>query len=131
MKVYSPTELQKVDWHQRPDGLADVRLRKNIEKVTVEPVDPEGDADVQWCADEQYLVKAVSKDEAEADFDALWAEAERALMSDAEKIDAAQQSADEGQEALAELGVDVAGNGASIEELYEAIAELGTLIGGE
>ena len=70
----SATPLDAVKVEQRPDGQADVWLRKNITEQTVEPADG-GVPCAQYTADEVHLVKAITQEEAEASFDELWDEA--------------------------------------------------------
>ena len=128
MNVFSPAELKRVDWRQRPDGFADIRLRRNIEKVTREPISPEGDAIVEWKAEEVYLVDSITAAEAEARFDELWSQAERDAMTERERIKAAESASDDNLNAVAELGDIVADQDTRIEEQEAALAELGDII---
>ena len=128
MSVYSPAELKPVDWHRRPDGFADIRLRRNIRKVTVQPVEPEGPEEVQWVAEEQYVVADMTEAEATERFDELWSKAERDSMTTRERIEAAEGQGDDSLTGLAELGDMIAANTDAIAELGDIVA---TLQGGE
>ena len=123
MNVFSPAELKPIDWRQRPDGFADIRLRRNIEKVTHEPLD--GEATVEWKAEEVYLVEMITEAEAADMFDELWAKAERNAMTQEERIEATEAESDDNQDAVAELGDIVADQEAAIVELGDLIAGLG------
>lgn len=81
----SATPLDAVKVEQRPDGQADVWLRKNIQQVEVEPEDG-GDPYTQYTADEVHLVKTMTQEEAEASFDDLWDEAVAAETPQDERI---------------------------------------------
>lgn len=83
----SATPLDAVKVEQRPDGQADVWLRKNITEQTVEPADG-GVPCAQYTADEAHLVKAITQEEAEASFDELWDEAAAAETPQDERIKA-------------------------------------------
>lgn len=128
MRVYSTAELQAVDYHERPDGFADIRLRRNIQKVAREQIDPAGEATVEWQADEQYVLAAISKDEAAEAFDQLWEQAVRDGMTLDERIDETEQSASDSGDALAELGDMIAEQQSAIEDQEDALAELGDLV---
>ena len=86
-KTVSATPLDAVKIEQRPDGQADVWLRKNITKETTED-ETSGEQREQWVADEVHLVKAITQEEAEASFDELWDEAEASETPQDERIKA-------------------------------------------
>jgi hypothetical protein len=86
-KTVSATPLDAVKIEQRPDGQADVWLRKNITKETTED-ETSGEQREQWVADEVHLVKAITHEEAEASFDELWDEAEASETPQDERIKA-------------------------------------------
>ncbi len=86
-KTVSATPLDAVKIEQRPDGQADVWLRKNITKETIED-ETSGEQREQWVADEVHLVKAITQEEAEASFDELWDEAEASETPQDERIKA-------------------------------------------
>ena len=81
----SATPLDAVKVEQRPDGQADIWLRKNIKQVEVQPEDG-GEPYTQYTADEAHLVKAMTQEEAEAAFDELWDEAVAAETPQDERI---------------------------------------------
>nr|DAS79058.1 MAG TPA: Chitin oligosaccharide deacetylase [Bacteriophage sp.] len=83
----SATPLDAVKVEQRPDGQADVWLRKNITEQAVEP-EGGGAPRTQYTADEVHLVKAITQEEAEASFDELWDEAAAAETPQDERIKA-------------------------------------------
>lgn len=83
----SATPLDAVKVEQRPDGQADVWLRKNITEQAVEP-EGGGVPCTQYTADEVHLVKAITQEEAEASFDELWDEAAAAETPQDERIKA-------------------------------------------
>lgn len=83
----SATPLDAVKIEQRPDGQADVWLRKNINKETIED-ETSGEQREQWVADEVHLVKAITQEEAEASFDELWNEAEASETPQDERVKA-------------------------------------------
>lgn len=86
-KTVSATPLDAVKIEQRPDGQADVWLRKNITKETIED-ETSGEQREQWVADEVHLVKAITQEEAEASFDELWDEAEASETPQDDRIKA-------------------------------------------
>lgn len=81
----SATPLDAVKVEQRPDGQADIWLRKNIQQVEAQP-DDGGEPYAQYTADEAHLVKAMTQEEAEAAFDELWDEAVAAETPQDERI---------------------------------------------
>lgn len=93
-----------------------------------EPISPEGEAIVEWKAEEVYLVEAITAKEAEKRFEELWAKAERDAMTEVERIEAAESASDDNLNAVAELGDLVADHDSRIEEQEAAIAELGDLV---
>ena len=86
-QTVSATPLEAVKIEQRPDGQADVWLRKNIQQKEVTPEDG-GEPYTQYTADEAHLVKAITQEEADASFDELWDEAETAETPQDERIKA-------------------------------------------
>ncbi len=86
-RTVSATPLEAVKIEQRPDGQADVWLRKNIQQEEATPEDG-GEPYVRYTADEVHLVKAVTQEEAEASFDGLWDEAAAAETPQDERIKA-------------------------------------------
>ena len=86
-RTVSATPLEAVKIEQRPDGQADVWLRKNIKQEEVTPEDG-GEPYTQYAADEAHLVAAITQEEAEASFDKLWDEAVAAETPQGERIKA-------------------------------------------
>lgn len=86
----SATPLEAVKIEQRPDGQADVWLRRNIQEKQVEP-EGEGEPYTQYTADEVHLVKAITEDEAVERFDELWDEAEAEETPQSERIAALER----------------------------------------
>lgn len=84
MRVYSPTPLDAVDYHERPDGFADVRLRRNFETITRSCND--GVDSVEYCADELYFVTSLTLANVIADSDSLWSDIEREQMTPDERL---------------------------------------------
>ena len=128
MRVYSTAELQAVDYHARPDGFADIRLRRNIQKVTREQIDPAGEPTVEWSADEQYICAEIAEKDVADIFDQLWDTAERESKTLDERLEDAEESADDSGDAVAELGDMVAEQQTAIEDQEAALAELGDLV---
>ena len=91
--------------------------------MTREPLD--GEAAVEWKAEEVYLVEMITEAEAADMFDELWAKAERNAMTQEERIEATEAESDDNQDAVAELGDIVADQEAAIVELGDLIAGLG------
>lgn len=86
-KTVSATPLDAVKVEQRPDGQADVWLRKDIVEETVEPMDGSGPY-TRYTANEVHLVRAITQEEAEDSFDELWDEAVAAEIPQDERISA-------------------------------------------
>lgn len=84
-QTVSATPLEAVKIEQRPDGQADVWLRKNITEETYNPMDG-GEPYTRYTADEAHLVKAITQEEAEQSFDELWDEAVAAETPQDERI---------------------------------------------
>lgn len=87
----SATPLDAVKVEQRPDGQADVWLRRNIQEKQVEPED-EGGPYTQYTADEVHLVKAITEDEVVERFDELWDEADAEETTQPERIAALERA---------------------------------------
>lgn len=128
MNVYSSQELKAVDYHPRPDGFADIRLRRNIQKVTREQIDPAGDPIVEWAAEEQYICAQIAEADVADVFDQLWETAVRDSKTLDERLEDAEESADDSGDAVAELGDMVAEHQTTLEDQDAAIAELGDLV---
>lgn len=86
----SATPLEVVKIEQRPDGQADVWLRRNIQEEQVEP-EGGGEPYTRYTADEVHLVKAIAEDEALERFDELWDEANAEETPQSERIAALER----------------------------------------
>ena len=67
--VSSPEPLEEVSYYPRGDGLADIRIRRNITTVMHE------DGDTTWTeytADEAYTVRDLTEQEAIEQADSIW-----------------------------------------------------------
>ena len=78
--VYYESEPEDVFYQVRPDGIANVYLRKNIHSFEYEPEETEEEQDLEpsvpsigWCAEEVYFyTSSLSKREIEENFDSIW-----------------------------------------------------------
>ncbi len=125
---------------QRPDGLADVYLRRGIEACDM-PLDG-GGVQRAWRAEEVHLVGRYDAAWCELHFDELWEQARRASMSVPERVEECEQAGADSAQAVAELGVLAAGSAegleaaqatledvsSSVEDIMLAVAELGAAI---
>lgn len=101
--VSSATPLEKVDYHLRDDGLADIRIRRDIAKIETPTIDgqPAGE---QWTAREAYIVRYnLLEQEAVEQADQLFAEAEEDSKTDRQRIDELKQLQLDGLDAIASL----------------------------
>ena len=101
--VSSATPLEKVDYHPRADGGADIRIRKDIAKIENPSIDgqPAGE---QWTAREAYIVRYnLLEQEAVEQADQLFAEAEEDSKTDRQRIDELKQLQLNGLDAIASL----------------------------
>lgn len=69
--VSSATPLEKVDYHLRDDGLADIRIRRNIRTVTHDATDNQPEY-VEYTAVESYQVLPLLEQEALEQADVLF-----------------------------------------------------------
>lgn len=125
---------------QRPDGLADVYLRRGIEAFDV-PLDG-GGTQKAWHAEEVHLVGRYDAAWCELHFDELWEQARRASMTVPERLSECEGVGTDNAQAVAELGVLAAGSAEGLEEAQStlhgvsatlddvmlAVAELGAAI---
>lgn len=107
MKTYSAQPLEAVAYFAHDDGTADVYLRRNI--GTEEAAAHDGESVAVHCADEVHAVTDKPEEWFSANFDAAWAELERANMSDAERIIDLEAQLDEQASAINELAVIMTG----------------------
>ncbi len=112
--VSSSEPLEKVGYFRRGDGMADIRLRRNIRTVEHEATSDGMPAWTEYQAEEAYLLRDLTEQEAVEQYDTLW----RSYITEQEAVD--ERIAD-----LEQVGAD---NADSIAELYEQLA---TIMGGE
>ena len=90
-KTVSATPLDAVKVEQRPDGQADIWLRRNIQQVEATP-EGGGEPYTQYTADEVHIVRAMTQEEAEASFGELWDEAVAEEAPKGERIAALEEA---------------------------------------
>lgn len=100
--VSSATPLEKVDYHLRDDGLADIRIRRSIRIVTHDATDNQPEY-VEYTAVESYQVLPLLEQEAVEQADQLFAEAEEDSKTDRQRIDELKQLQLNGLDAIASL----------------------------
>lgn len=101
-QVSSAEPLDKVSYFRRGDGLADIRVRKNITQVE-HPADGEQDAWTEWTADEAYSVRDLTEQEAVEQADSIWLDCLQASKSDSRRLGDLEASSLDQDEALAEI----------------------------
>ncbi len=101
-QVSSAEPLDKVSYFRRGDGLADIRVRKNITQVE-HPADGEQAAWTEWTADEAYSVRDLTEQEAVEQADQIWDDVERASKPTEERLGELAKSSLDNAEAVAEL----------------------------
>lgn len=112
--VSSSEPLEKVGYFRRGDGMADIRLRRNIRTIEHEATSDGMPAWTEYQAEEAYLLRDLTEQEAVEQYDTLW----RSYITE-------HKDADERIAELEQVGAD---NADSIAELYEQLA---TITGGE
>ena len=81
--VSSLEPLEEVSYYPRGDGLADIRIRRNITTVM------HGDGDTTWTeytADEAYTVRDLTEQEAIEQADSIWLDCLQASKSDSQRL---------------------------------------------
>lgn len=111
---------------QRPDGLADVWLRRSIERVEV-PLEGGGSQEA-WSAEEAHLVGRYEAAYVDLHFDELWEQARRGAMTDSERLAECEEEGGRTAEGVAELGVLAAESAATLDDVMLAVAELGAAV---
>lgn len=98
--VSSPEPLEEVSYYPRGDGLADIRIRRNITTVMHE----DGDATwTEYTADEAYTVRDLTEQEAIEQADSIWLDCLQASKSDSQRLAGLEASSLDQDEALAEI----------------------------
>lgn len=103
--VSSATTLEKVDYHLRDDGLADIRIRKNIRQVDHEATD-QMPAWSEWTAIESYQVLPLQEQEAIEQADMLFEGDVTSSQPVLDRITALEQSSLDNAQLLADLLAD-------------------------
>lgn len=124
MLVNSVTEPEKVLYIAHAGRAPEVLLRKNAEKVE----DLEGNE--QWRYEEHRIECDLTKEQVEAQFDMLWAAAERNVKTVDERVADVESITSDNAAALGELGMDTAQNSSDIQDIYAAIAEVAEIVAG-
>ena len=81
--VSSLEPLEEVSYYPRGDGLADIRIRRNITTVM------HGDGETAWTeytADEAYTIRDLTEQEAIEQADSIWLDCVQASKSDSQRL---------------------------------------------
>lgn len=100
--VSSATPLEKVDYHLRDDGLADIRIRKNIKQVNHEATD-QMPAWSEWTAVESYQVLPLLEQEAIEQADVLFEGDATSSRPVLDRVSALEQASLDNAQLLADL----------------------------
>lgn len=103
--VSSATPLDAVEYHLRDDGLADIRIRKNIKQVNHEATD-QMPAWSEWTAVESYQVLPLQEQEAIEQDDMLFEGDVTSSQPVLDRITALEQSSLDNAQLLADLLAD-------------------------
>lgn len=103
--VSSATPLDAVEYHLRDDGLADIRIRKNIKQVDHEATD-QMPAWSEWTAIESYQVLPLQEQEAIEQADMLFEGDVTSSQSVLDRLTALEQSSLDNAQLLADLLAD-------------------------
>lgn len=104
-KVSSSEQLQELDYHDRGDGTADIRIRKNIKKVDHEATD-QMPAWSEWTAIESYQVLPLLEEEAIDQADMLFDGDVTSSQPVLDRLTALEQSSLDNAQLLADLLAD-------------------------
>lgn len=110
--VSSATPLEKVDYHLRDDGLADIRIRKNIRQVDHEATD-QTPAWSEWTAIESYQALPLQEQEAIEQADQLFEGDVTSSQPVLDRLSALEQSSLDNAQLLADLLADDSTDGSS------------------
>jgi hypothetical protein len=97
--VTSATPLEKVEYFRRGDGLADIWLREDIRQV--QRLGTDGTESTEYTAQETYLCRDLTEQEAVEQFDGLIRSAEIESMDDKERIAQLEQQTVDNATAIA------------------------------
>ena len=103
--VSSATPLEKVDYHLRDDGLADIRIRRNIRTVTHDATDNQPEY-VEYTAVESYQILPLMEQEAIEQTDMLFEGDVTSSQPVLDRITALEQSSLDNAQLLADLIAD-------------------------
>lgn len=100
--VSSATPLEKVDYHFRDDGLADIRIRRSIRTVTHEATDNQPEY-VEYTAVESYQVLPLLEQEAIEQADVLFEGDATSSRPVLDRVSALEQASLDNAQLLADL----------------------------
>lgn len=100
--VSSATPLEKVDYHLRDDGLADIRIRRSIRTVTHEATDNQPEY-VEYTAIESYQILPLMEQEAIEQADSLFAGDATSSRPVLDRVTALEQASLDNAQLLADL----------------------------
>lgn len=100
--VSSATPLEKVDYHLRDDGLADIRIRRNIRTVTHDATDNRPEY-VEYTAVESYQVLPLMEQEAVEQADVLFEGDATSSRPVFDRVSALEQASLDNAQLLADL----------------------------
>lgn len=107
--VSSATPLGKVDYHLRDDGLADIRIRRNIRTVTHQATDSQPEY-VEYTAVESYQVLPLMEQEAIDQADVLFEGDTTSSKPVLDRVSALEQATLDNAQLLADLVAGENGN---------------------
>lgn len=100
--VSSATPLEKVDYHLRDDGLADIRIRRSIRTVTHQATDNQPEY-VEYTAVESYQVLPLMEQEAIEQADVLFEGDAISSKPVLDRVSALEQASLDNAQLLADL----------------------------
>lgn len=100
--ISSATPLEKVDYHLRGDGLADIRIRRSIRTVTHEATDNQPEY-VEYTAIESYQILPLMEQEAIEQADSLFAGDATSSRPVLDRVTALEQASLDNAQLLADL----------------------------
>lgn len=100
--VSSATPLEKVDYHLRDDGLADIRIRRSIRTVTHDATDNQPEY-VEYTAVESYQVLPLMEQEAVEQADVLFEGDATSSRPVFDRVSALEQASLDNAQLLADL----------------------------
>ncbi|MDB6814960.1 hypothetical protein PMS51_04740 [Bifidobacterium longum] len=107
--VSSATPLEKVDYHLRDDGLADIRIRRNIRTVTHQAADGQPEY-VEYTAVESYQVLPLMEQEVIDQADVLFEGDTTSSRPVLDRVSALEQATLDNAQLLADLMAGENGN---------------------